>query len=249
MMRLSNKQIENFKNTGFLIVRKLYYGEELNEITQWVDEVANYPEIKNKYMMYFEQSKINEKKRILSRMENLEPFHKGFSELFISGKIQNITSELFGENAILFKDKINFKMPGGDGFKAHQDVQAGWDKYAKLHITALVTIDASNTENGCLEIAANHHDKGLIGEQWAPLEENALDYKPVQTEPGDAIFFDSYAPHRSGPNLTHVKRRVLYVTYNAMSEGDSREKYYSDKRLSYPPDIERNPNKEYIFKV
>ena len=108
MMRLSNKQIQNFKNTGFLIVRKLYYGEELNEITQWVDEVANYPEIKNKYMMYFEQSKINEKKRILSRMENLEPFHKGFSELFISGKIQNITSELFGENAILFKDKINF---------------------------------------------------------------------------------------------------------------------------------------------
>ena len=89
----------------------------------------------------------------------------------------------------------------------------------------------------------------MIGEQWAPLEENALDYKPVQTEPGDAIFFDSYAPHRSGPNLTHVKRRVLYVTYNAMSEGDSREKYYSDKRLSYPPDIERNPNKEYIFKV
>ena len=113
-MRLSNKQIQSFKNTGFLIVRKLYYGEELNEITQWVDEVANYPEIKNKYMMYFEQSKINEKKRILSRMENLEPFHKGFSELFISGKIQNITSELFGENAILFKDKIYFKMPGGD---------------------------------------------------------------------------------------------------------------------------------------
>ena len=36
MMRLSNKQIQNFKNTGFLIVRKLYYGEELNEITQWV---------------------------------------------------------------------------------------------------------------------------------------------------------------------------------------------------------------------
>ena len=41
--------------------------------------------------MYFEQSKINEKKRILSRMENLEPFHKGFSELFISGKIQNMS--------------------------------------------------------------------------------------------------------------------------------------------------------------
>ena len=64
-------------------------------------------------------------------------------------------------------------MPGGDGFKAHQDVQAGWDEYAKLHITALVSIDPSTIENGCLEIAAGNHDKGLIGEQWKPLEENA----------------------------------------------------------------------------
>ena len=33
--------------------------------------------------------------------------------------------ELFGEPAVLFKEKINFKMPGGAGFKAHQDQQAG----------------------------------------------------------------------------------------------------------------------------
>lgn len=248
-MELSEKKIKEFKETGFLIIRGLYSNEKLKKIIQWTNEVTNYPEIKNKYMMYFEESKLDSKKRILSRMENIEPFHKGFSKLFISGEIQKIVSQLFNEEALLFKDKINFKMSGGDGFKAHQDVQAGWDKYAKLHITALVSIDTSSIENGCLEIAPGNHCKGLIGERWQPIDEDLLNYSPVETAPGDAIFFDSYAPHRSGPNLTKDRRRVLYVTYNAISDGDQRSKYYADKWLTYPPDIDRDPNKKYIFKV
>ena len=66
--------------------------------------------------------------------------------------MRQAVSELFGEPAVLFKDKINFKLPGGDGFKAHQDVQAGWDAYAGLHITAMVAIDETNAANGSLEM-------------------------------------------------------------------------------------------------
>lgn len=248
-MKLSIEQIEEFKTTGFLVIQNLYDRDKMKTITEWTDEVTNYPEVPGKYMMYFEESKLSPGERILSRMEDIEPFHQGFSDLFIQGDIQKITSQLFDEEAILFKDKINFKMPGGDGFRAHQDVQAGWDRYAKLHITALVSIDPSTVENGCLEIARGHHNRGLIGEQWTPLEEDALDYVPVPTNPGDAVFFDSFAPHRSGPNLTNEKRRVLYVTYNAAAEGNHRRKYYDDKRLSYPPDIEREPEKNYVFRV
>jgi len=156
---------------------------------------------------------------------------------------------LFGTEAVLYKDKINFKLSGSDGFKAHQDVQAGWDAYARLHITALVSIDACTLENGCLEIAAGQHRRGLIGDMWTPLAEDALDYTPVPTAPGDTIFFDSYAPHRSGPNPTNQSRRVIYVTYNSLSEGNHRRQYYIDKRKSYPPDCEREPGKEYVFRV
>ncbi len=248
-MKISSEQIEEFKSTGFLVIQNLYDTERMQEITEWTKEVTNYPEVTGKYMMYFEESKLEPGKRILSRMEDIEPFHQGFSDLFVRGEIQQITSQLFDDEAILFKDKINFKMPGGDGFKAHQDVQAGWDRYSKLHITALVSIDPSTVENGCLEMASGYHDKGLIGEQWKPLEEDELDYISVPTNPGDAVFFDSFAPHRSGPNMTNEKRRVLYVTYNAAAEGDHRRQYYYDKRISYPPDIEREPDKEYVFRV
>jgi len=42
---------------------------------------------------------------------------------------------------------------------------------------------------------------------------------------------------------------VLYVTYNRLSEGDHRRQYYIDKRKSFPPDCEREPGKEYVFRV
>lgn len=246
---LTKKQIDDFNRDGFVIIRSLYTGDELREIIAWTDEVASWPEVAGQYMMYFEKNRMDPSQRILSRMEDIEPFHRGFSRLFTAGKMPGCVSELFGEEAVLFKDKINFKMPGGDGFKAHQDVQAGWDRYASLHITALVSIDASTIENGCLELAPDHHQEGLIGESWKPLEEDALEYIAVPTAPGDAVFFDSYTPHRSEPNHTPSPRRVLYVTYNRRSEGDHRRRYYDDKRKSYPPDCERVPGREYVFRV
>jgi hypothetical protein len=246
---LTQQQIEEFNRDGYVIVRGLYTPEEMREITAWTGEVTAWPETPGKWMMYFEQSQREPGKRILSRMEDIEPFHAGFSRLFTTDKMQGCVSELFGEESVLFKDKINFKMPGGDGFKAHQDIQAGWDRYASLHITALVSIDASTRENGCLELAPGQHKQGLIGESWKPLREDALEYIPIPTEPGDAVFFDSFAPHRSEPNRTDVARRALYVTYNRLSAGDHRRQYYIDKCKSYPPDCEREPDKEYVFRV
>ena len=246
---LTQQQIDEFNRDGYVIIRGLYSEQEMKQITAWVDEVAAYPEVPGKYMMYFEQSRLQPGNRILSRMEDIEPFHNGFSKLFTGEKMQGAVSELFGEPAVLFKDKINFKMPGADGFKAHQDIQAGWERYASLHITALVSIDSSTRDNGCLELAPGHHKEGFIGERWKPLAEDALEYIPVPTRPGDAVFFDSYTPHRSDPNNTNSARRVLYVTYNRLSEGDHRKQYYADKRNSYPPDCEREPDKEYVFRV
>lgn len=245
------EQVEQFRRDGYLVVRGMYSAEEMCEIGEWTDEVAGYPEVPGKHMMYFEKSR-QDGARIICRIENFVPYHEGFSRLIMSTRMQRAVSELFGEEAVLFKDKINFKLPGGDGFKEHQDVQAGWDTYAGLHITAMVAIDETNEANGSLEMIPGMHRKGLLGKQWAPLSDDDTanaQYQAVHCQPGDAVFFDSFAPHRSAPNRTDHSRRVLYITYNRLSEGDSRAQYYADKRASYPPDIEREPDREYRFRV
>ena len=42
---------------------------------------------------------------------------------------------------------------------------------------------------------------------------------------------------------------MLYVTYNRLTEGDHRERYFAEKRQNFPPDIEREPGKNYVFRV
>jgi ectoine hydroxylase-related dioxygenase (phytanoyl-CoA dioxygenase family) len=250
--QLTDEQLSDFKRDGFVVVRGMFDAAEMKRLARWTDEVEGYPETAGKFMMYFEKSLKNGSDRLLNRLENFYPYHDGFRALFDGAKLRGAVSELIGEDAVLFKDKINFKMPGGDGFKPHQDQQAGWSAYADFFVTALVSIDEATLENGCLELVAGYHDKGLVGEEWKPIsdEQNAA-MQPVAypTKPGDVVFFDSYAPHGSGPNMTDRKRRVLYVTYNRRSDGDHRAQYYADKRASYPPDIERDPDKEYHFRV
>jgi len=76
-----------------------------------------------------------------------------------------------------------------------------------------------------------------------------IEFEKVRMEPGDVAFFDCFVPHQSAPNLTDQPRRNLYMTYNRSSEGDHRERYFADKRKSYPPDNERVEGKEYVFRV
>ena len=249
---LSKEQIKQFKDDGYVVVRNLLDKKEVDLIIQYTEELQNAEEVSGKEWKYFEEIKLDKNKKVLSRIENFCKFHKGFEEICTQNKIIDCVNDCFGEEGILFKDKINLKMPGGAGFNPHQDSQAGWDDYAKFYLTAMISVDNSTVQNGCLEFAYGHNKSGLIGKLWKPLSDKDMKnmkFIPIVTKPGDAIFFDCYAPHKSEQNLTNKPRRILYLTYNKLSEGDHREKYYLDKYKNYPPDIDRDPNKDYKFKV
>ena len=246
---VSAEQRATFERAGYLVVSDFLDGVEALRLAEWTDELASYPEVPGRHMVYYEDSSRVDGERLLSRIENFCPHHEGFRGLLTTGRVVEIVSELLGEPAVLFKDKINFKMPGGSGFKAHQDVQAGWDRYAALHLTVLISIDEATVDNGCLELVAGAHRGGLLGDMWKPLDDGQLEYVPRPTRPGDALLFDSFVPHRSEANHTDHPRRVLYVTYNRASEGDHRGRYYADKRASFPPDCERDPGKRYVYRV
>jgi len=251
MNYLTDQQIAAFKHDGYLVVPGLYSPDEVAQIQSWTEEIAAWPETPGRHMMYFEHEPVTNQ-RLLNRMENFSPYHQGFADLFAGEKMLGSVSQLLNEPAVLFKGKVNFKLAGAGGFEPHQDVQAGWEIYGSLHITAMVSIDACTIENGCLEMVAGAQGKGFIGNSWEPLSDEhmkGMDFQPVLTKPGDAVFFDSFAPHRSGPNESNDPRRVLYVTYNRLSEGDHRQAYYEAKRKSYPQDCEREAGKEYVFRV
>ena len=156
-------------------------------------------------------------------------------------------------SAILYKEKINYKLPGGIGYKPHQDVAAGWWQYGQtLHISAYIALDNVTAANGALELVKGEHERGLIGRAY---EELPVDYCAQQTwhkyetNPGDVLFFTSFVPHRSNENMTNTSRRILYATYSMAHEGDFRTQYFADKRISFPPDNERIAGEVYEYKI
>ena len=244
--------LDGFARHGWAAAPGFFSAAEAAQIARWTDEVTAMPERSGAQMLYREPSLLDRHARVIQRIEDFCPHHAGFDALVRGGRLQRAVEQLLGAPAILFKDKINFKEPGGAGFEAHQDQQAGWSTYAPIFVTALVTIDPATIENGCLEMATSPREAGLIGREWTPLTDRDMAgfaLEPVPTLPGDVLFFDSYAPHASKPNLTGQQRRILYLTYNRASDGDQRARYYADKRASFPPDIDRLPGAEYRFRV
>jgi 2-aminoethylphosphonate dioxygenase len=251
-MRVNTETLEHFRHYGWAVARRFYSEAQARELTAAIDEMTALPELSGRQMVYREQSLLDPNGRLIQRIEDFCPYNSKLDSIVRTGQLSDAIEALFGQPALLFKDKVNFKMPGGAGFEAHQDQQAGWSRYAEYFITAMVTIDATTLENGCLEIPRAPRAAKLIGREWEPLnpgELSGFDLVPIPTVAGDVVFFDSYVPHASKPNLTHQSRRVLYLTYNRAADGDHRAQYYRDKRSSFPPDIDRAPGDEYRFRV
>src|SRR5262245_21132220 len=214
---LTAEQLAIYREKGWLLARGFVAPLEVEALARWTDELAARPEEPGKHMVYREPSLREPRMRVIQRIENFCPYHAGFDAFVRDGRLREVVEQLFGATACLFKEKINFKMSGGAGFEPHQDQQAGWSRYASMFITAMVTIDRATIDNGRLEMGDCARITGLVGAEWRPLdtaEMKGFNLVPVPTEPGDVLFFDSYAPHASKANMTDHSRRVLYLTYN-----------------------------------
>ena len=217
---------------GYVTLRKIFNASETALLASWVEEVAAWPASDDgKWLHHYEKTEQGVR---LSRTEGFVSYHPQLGRRLMAGSVPDIVGPLLGDNVFLYKEKINYKYPGGAGYSAHQDAPAY--KQVKLHATALVAIEPATSANGCLEFAAGHHTRGLIGlTDEGILSEEAeasLEWTPCEMEAGDVTVFSSYVPHRSRPNLSGGRRALLYLTYNAQSEGYLRDEYYRHKRLT-----------------
>lgn len=186
------------------------------------------------------------------RYEYVLASHEKLRECLLP-KLTQTAEELCGESFIPFKDKVNNKHPGGGVYRPHQDIVAYKAFPPEYHVTAMITIDASTQENGCLWVAENYGDfvcqhprfvahrigsravlHNYVGGPFnGDIRSDIADgmrWTPLETGASDLVLIDSFVPHHSERNSSRSSRRSLFITFSLVRQGDWYEQYYQEKR-------------------
>lgn len=216
-----------WRTDGILVLPDALSGDELDRLRNWVDDLETTPGSSNGLLQYDEDTRDGVRR---CRTENFVPYHAELRALITTGRIPQIASDLLGEEAVLYKEKVNYKAPGGAGFAPHQDAPAY--PFVRNTLACMIAVDESTVANGCLEVVRGAHHRQLTTDSGgciAPVAAERLAWEPLPVAAGTLVFFHCYVPHRSGTNTSQATRRAIYLTYNAASEGDLREQYYTAK--------------------
>ena len=223
--RLTEAERAHFESQGWLLIKGLL-DVSAAQLQAEVDRVAAWPE-DERWLHHFEMT---DGGRRLARTENFTPYSELLRAVLAQGPVPDVAGQLLGEQALLYKEKINYKGVGGAGFSAHQDAPAF--PFVQRVLSVMVAVDDSTIENGCLFVVNARHQELLEQDDRGCIAQRLVDemaWAPVELAAGDTLFFHALTPHRSGPNTSSRDRRALYPTYNAISEGDLREAYYAEK--------------------
>ncbi len=260
---------DRYQRDGYVVVRSLFDRATVRAMAMVSDALREAPDSVHGAWKYYDDgasrpfaaahmggdappSSRLRSERIIQRVERFRDSAPVFGRVFDDPALTRIVTALLGDRPVLFKEKLNYKPCGGSALAPHQDMQAGWARYAPRLTSAYIAIDAATRANGCMEVAVGAHQHGLLGAPWEPLSGAALSqltFQPIELDAGDVAFFDAYTPHRAGANTTPYDRRALLATYNRASDGDHYQQYFADKFAALPPHCAREPGRAYAFHV
>jgi ectoine hydroxylase-related dioxygenase (phytanoyl-CoA dioxygenase family) len=194
---------------------------------RWVTDVETWPAGSHVWGHYAEQTPTG---TAICRTENVSACHTGVAAL-VEGELRELAADALGEPVAAFKDKLNYKRPGGAGFSPHQDRRAypGVDRVVSL----LVAVDECSAKSGCLWLADGVEEPLPTDERGVVRADvcEDLDWAPAELAPGDAVCIDGLVPHYSEANRSRRPRRVLVASYAPTREGYGRDHYYAARQV------------------
>jgi hypothetical protein len=209
---------------------------QLDALRTWAAEVEAWPAGSHRWGHYAEHTAHGPR---ICRTENVSACHPGFASL-VDGALRDCASDAIGEPVAAFKDKVNYKQPGGAGFRPHQD-KVAYPGVGRV-ISILMAVDDCSVESGCLWIATGIDEVLAVDDRGVVRADIAvtLEWTAVELRAGDALCIDGLAPHYSETNRGDDSRRVLVASYAPVREGYSRDDYYERRHATMQTETERD---------
>ncbi|MGO9874010.1 MAG: phytanoyl-CoA dioxygenase family protein [Acidimicrobiia bacterium] len=219
-----------------VIVRGLLDRAETDALQGWADTIEAWPSGSHIWGHYAERTPLGPR---ICRTENVSVCHDGVASL-VAGVLQSRAQAALGETVVAFKDKLNYKQPGGAGYSTHQDIVAypGVERVVSI----LVAIDDCRVESGCLWLAAGVGEVLPVDERGVVRADVAstLEWFPAELCAGDAVCIDGFAPHYSEANNSDAARRVFIASYAPSTARYHRERYYRERDDRMRRDTDRD---------
>jgi hypothetical protein len=224
-----------YEDQGYLVERAVFTPDEIASATlEAAQLVARNDLIDTRNLRCRWQPKCDDGECLFETFDPVIDIAPVCARLARHPRLLAVLGELYGEPARLFKDKLIFKPPGARGYDLHQDFIA-WPSFPRSFVTAAVAIDPCSLENGCTVVYPGQHRRGCLSAEdgeYHPLPLETVEQAtalPLELQPGDVAFFGCFMPHCSAPNTSGGWRRLLYLSFNADSDGgDRREAHYRE---------------------
>ena len=257
---MTEKEIlNNYKKKGFVVIKNFFKKKHIKRTKK---NILDSSKKINSELFFFEKNK-----NVLRRIENVSSFSKDANKIILDKKLKKIISKILGKN-ILFKDKLNFKYPGGYGFEPHLDghflwknknnkIKKGWKNYSNKFLSVVIPLENTNKKNGCLEVAEIKDTKKILGHNWEDRIKKIykftpkikkkyikkFNFFPIELDIGDILLFDWNVCHGSKRNYSKKSRMIFYATYARNKAGKNlKKKYYLDKIASKNPILNKSLN-------
>lgn len=228
METLTQAQVDSFNENGFLRLKGVFDRETVqwqsDELERLMQEWATHgPGWKGPWRKAYMTAEEDEKARldILGALDTLsEAYYRAVTNDTLVGAV----ADLLGTSVEYHHTMLHAKGPEmGTPFPMHQD----YPFYAHAgpeYIDALLHIDDTSVENGCLKFLPGSHKLGPLDHigrveskdtrPHLPVDKYRLqDAIPVPAKAGDVVFMSYLTIHGSDPNRTDGWRRLVRTGY------------------------------------
>ena len=233
---LTESQVDAFRQNGFIKISGAFssadvewLSSELERLMQeWAVEGPGWSGPWRKTYLTVEE----DERAILTAMHDLHFYSEAYMRAVMNDNMTGAIADLIGPNVELHHATLHAKAPEiGTPFPMHQD-HPFYPHEGAAFIDAIVHIDATNEENGCLKFLPGSHAGGPLehitrdSSPHLPTDEYMLDDAvSVHCDAGDVVLFSYYTVHGSAANRTDQWRRLVRFGYrdpaNAQISGQS----------------------------
>ncbi|HTL30908.1 MAG TPA: phytanoyl-CoA dioxygenase family protein [Tepidisphaeraceae bacterium] len=221
---LTDEQIEQYRNEGFLVIERLFDASDLKRVDQTIRQMTDAALKGGDFSKILElEPEPIEGQRVPRRIFSPYDQHETFRSLAHDPRLLDKIESLISPNFNLQHSKLNMKPAKvGSAVEWHQDM-AYFPHTNDDLVTTLVYLDDATEENGCLQVLPRHHTHyfehaneegkfaGMITEDLSSFGKPV----PLPAPAGSVIFMHCITPHASLPNKSSRPRRTLIYEYRA----------------------------------